>query len=259
MAALIRRHGGLPTLAPSMREIPLEENADALAFGEELRAGGIDVVVFLTGVGADALLGLLETRHPREEIVAALANCRVAVRGPKPMPVLRERGIRIDLKADEPNTWRELLAVLAEADCVADKTVAVQEYGQPNDEFNAELVRRGATLRRVPIYRWDLPEDTQPLLEAIRGTISGGHDVLLFTSAQQVHNVLQVAGSAGLKRDWLAAAQRVVAASIGPTTTQALQSIGLDADVEASPTKMGQLVKQALAEAPGILERKRGM
>jgi len=257
MAALIRRHGGEPTVAPSMREVPLEENADALAFGEELLAGRIDVVVFFTGVGARELLELLETRHERAAIVAALANCRVAVRGPKPVPVLRERGIRIDLKAAEPNTWRELLAALDDAGCVAGQTVAVQEYGLPNEEFNAELVRRGATLRRVPVYRWALPEDTRPLVEAIRATIAGGHDVLLFTSAQQMHNVLRVADSAGLKGDWLAVVGRIVVASIGPTTTEALQSAGLGADVEASPTKMGQLVKQALAEAPDILERKR--
>jgi uroporphyrinogen-III synthase len=258
MAALIRRHGGEPTLAASMREVPLEDNAEALSFGGELLAGRIDVVVFFTGVGTDALLGLLETRHHRAEIVAALASCRVAVRGPKPAPVLRQRGIRIDLKAAEPNTWRELLAVLDAADCISGKTVAVQEYGLPNEDFNAGLVLRGATLRRVPIYRWALPEDAQPLLDAIRATIAGQHDVLLFTSAQQLHNVLQVADSAELKQDWIASARGIVVASIGPTTTEVLQSAGLVADVEASPTKMGQLVKQALAESPRILERKRG-
>jgi uroporphyrinogen-III synthase len=257
MAALIRRQGGEPTVAPSMREVPLEANADALAFGEELLVGGIDVVVFLTGVGTRELLELLETRHDPAKIVAALANYRVAVRGPKPVPVLRERGIRIDLKAPEPNTWRELLAVLEDADCIAGKTVAVQEYGVPNEEFNAGLVQRGARLRRLAIYRWALPEDTQPLEDAIRTTIAGGNDVLLFTSAQQLHNVLQVAESAGLKREWLAAANRVVVGSIGPAMSDALRSAGLTADVEASPTKMGQLVKQTLAEAPGILERKR--
>ena len=52
MRSLIERHGGIATVAPSMREIPLDENRAALAFGEQLFAGQIDVVVFLTGVGA---------------------------------------------------------------------------------------------------------------------------------------------------------------------------------------------------------------
>jgi uroporphyrinogen-III synthase len=257
MRALIERHGGIATIAPSMRELPLEESTHAFQFAEALFAGGVDILVFMTGVGARALLEAVQTRFPRDDFFAALEKCCTIVRGPKPTAVLREWGVHIDRRAPEPNTWRELLAVLEDADCIAGKTVAVQEYGVPNEEFNAGLVQRGARLRRLAIYRWALPEDTQPLEDAIRTTIAGGNDVLLFTSAQQLHNVLQVAESAGLKREWLAAANRVVVGSIGPAMSDALRSAGLTADVEASPTKMGQLVKQTLAEAPGILERKR--
>ena len=252
MSSLICRHGGEPTVAPSMRELPLEENADAITFGEELLTGKIDVMVFFTGVGADSLLELLERRHSPAEIVVALAKCRVAVRGPKPVPVLRKRKIRIDLKAPAPNTWRELLVVLEADGCIDGRSVAVQEYGLPNREFNAELADRGASVRRVPIYRWALPEETEPLQNAIRATITGQHDVLLFTSAQQLVNVLQVAESAGLKDDWIAATRNLVIGSIGPTTTEALQSAGISADVEADPTRMGQLVQQTLSRAAEI-------
>ena len=40
MRRLIERNGGKPIVAPSMREVPLEENPQALAFGEQL-VGGI--------------------------------------------------------------------------------------------------------------------------------------------------------------------------------------------------------------------------
>jgi len=256
MATLIRRRGSEATVVASMQEIPLEENDDALAFGVELLAGEPDVVIFFTGVGAEALLNLLETRHPREEIVAALGNCRVVTRGPKPVPVLRQRGIRIDLRAPEPNTWREVLQVLEEHLNLAGQRIAVQEYGAPNERFHTELKQRGAHVRPVAIYRWALPDDTAPLLEAVRRTIDGRFDLLLFTSAQQIANVLSVAKSAGLKDDWIHAAGKVVVASIGPTTTAALESAGMTTDVEASPTKMGQLVRQAIAAAPEILAAK---
>ncbi len=39
MIQLIERHGGRPLVAPSMREVPLEENSDVLRFGERLLAG----------------------------------------------------------------------------------------------------------------------------------------------------------------------------------------------------------------------------
>ena len=36
MAELIRRHGGIPVVAPSMREVPVAENAAALEFVSQL-------------------------------------------------------------------------------------------------------------------------------------------------------------------------------------------------------------------------------
>ena len=57
MRSLIERHGAVPTIAPSMREVPLEENRDALAFAAELLAGQIQVVVFLTGVARNRIDG----------------------------------------------------------------------------------------------------------------------------------------------------------------------------------------------------------
>lgn len=56
MAELIRRYGGEPMIAPSMREIPLDQNRAALDFVSELERGKIDVVLFLTGVGIRTLV-----------------------------------------------------------------------------------------------------------------------------------------------------------------------------------------------------------
>ncbi len=51
MVTLIATHGGRATVAPSMREVPLESNAAAVAFADALIRGEFDVVVLLTGVG----------------------------------------------------------------------------------------------------------------------------------------------------------------------------------------------------------------
>src|SRR2546428_8881683 len=55
MARLIENHGGVGLVAPSMREIPLEDNSAALSFAADLFAGKFDVVIFLTEVGAPHL------------------------------------------------------------------------------------------------------------------------------------------------------------------------------------------------------------
>ena len=52
---LIRKQGGEPFVAPSMRETPLEENAEAIRFAESLLNGEFDAVILLTGVGTRML------------------------------------------------------------------------------------------------------------------------------------------------------------------------------------------------------------
>lgn len=249
MQSLIARHGGVATVAPSMREVPLEDNPAAWHFAGELLAGRVDVVIFLTGVGARALLEAVQTRFDRDEFLRALDRVTTIVRGPKPTAVLREWNVHIDHRAPEPNTWRELLGVIDGGVAVRDRVVAVQEYGEPNEELYRALEARGARLLRVPVYRWGFPADPQPLYDAVRAVASGEFDVLLFTSAHQVANVLQAAEQLGLRDAWLSAARRCFIGSIGPTCSEALQAAGLHIDLEASPPKMGQLVQQALAAA----------
>jgi uroporphyrinogen-III synthase len=247
MRSLIERNGGHATIAPSMREIPLDQNPAAFAFAEKLFAGEIDVVVFMTGVGARALLEALQTKYEPARFFEALAPCTIAVRGPKPVVVLREWGVRIDLKAPEPNTWRELLETLQHGNAIQGKRIAIQEYGQPNQLFYDAITAGGASMLAVPVYRWELPEDTAPLEAAVHATIAGQFDVLMFTSAQQLHHVQLVADRLGLKEAWRDAALKTFIASIGPTATETIEAEGLRADFEPSHPKMGTLVKEALA------------
>lgn len=256
MRSLIERQGAEATVVPSMRELPLDSNAAVFAFAELLMNGGVNVVVFLTGVGAKTLLEVVETRYSREEFLTALRTAQVAVRGPKPTAVLREWNVPIAVRAAEPNTWVELVAALDTAGAIPGKRIAIQEYGKPNPEFLEELRRRGAVVQPVPVYRWALPEDPSALHASIRDTIAGRFDVLLFTSAHQLDCVLEVAESAGAKDDWVQAAQSCVIGSIGPTASEAIREHGLPVDLEAQPTRMGQLVKAAIEMAPAILAAK---
>jgi uroporphyrinogen-III synthase len=250
MKSLIERQGGLATIAPSMREIPLDDNPAAFAFAEELLAGKIDVTLFMTGVGATALLESLETRFSRADLFEALEKTTIVVRGPKPTVVLRGWGVRIDHRAPEPNTWREVVGVFDASIPLKDRRVAVQEYGLPSVEMYHEFEARGATVLPVPVYRWALPIDTQPLKAAIQQTINGEHDVVMFTSAQQLSNVLQIAEEIGLRTEWLQSVNdRCLIASIGPTCTEALKAGGLRVDLEPSHPNMGSLVKEAIEQA----------
>ncbi len=258
MASLIRRHGGEPTIAPSMREAPLERHEPVFEFWKRLTAGEIDLIILMTGVGTQAMFEILTTRLSREDLIAGMNRHPVCIRGPKPAVVLRNWTVRIDYRAPEPNTWREVLTVIESEGVALDgKTVAVQEYGKPSTELYAGLRECGATVVTVPVYRWELPADLEPLKQAIRGTIDGDFDVLLFTSAQQAHHVLQVAEQLGLKDSWLAAANRCLIGSIGPTATETLLELHLKPDIEPEHPKMGPLVSEVMSKAPALLQSKR--
>ena len=258
MAALVTTYGGQPLTAPAMREVPLESNSDALQFADALMAGDVDIVLLLTGVGTRALLDVVETKHPREAFVAALARTKVVPRGPKPLAVLRELQIVPWAVVPEPNTWRELLEALdAQGAPMRGARVAVQEYGRENPELIDGLAARGAVVTRVRVYRYALPEDTRPLEAAADAVVRGDVDVVLFTTSAQVMHLEYVADSKGTLDQLKAGLRRTVVASIGPTTSEELRQEGLEVDLEASHPKMGFLVREAAEQAPDILRGKR--
>jgi uroporphyrinogen-III synthase len=263
LAKLITTYGGQPIVAPSMREVPLESNTEALTFARALLAGEFDMVIFLTGVGTRALLSVVETTHKRDEYIAALQRVKVVARGPKPVAALREMGITPAITAPEPNTWHELLRAFDDADkaslevSLRGARVAVQEYGVSNPELLVGLNERGAQVTRVPVYQWALPQDLGPLRAAIAAIAEGTVDVALFTTSVQAVHLFQVATEMKLDSAVRNGLIRAIVASIGPTTSEELQRWGIQADLEPSHPKMGYLVKEASEQASEMLRRKR--
>jgi len=260
MAKLIENYGGRAIVAPSMREVPLESNTEALAFARTLAANGFDMVIFLTGVGTRALARVVETIYPLEQFAEALRRVTVVARGPKPVAALKELGVPVAIAVPEPNTWRDLLRALDEKSDIAPlngRRVAVQEYGASNSELLAGLADRGAQVTRVPVYQWALPEDTGPLRAAVETIARGEIDVALFTTSIQVAHLLRIAREMNLERELRAAFARILIGSIGPMTSEELREQGLSADFEPAHPKMGFLVNEAAERGAALLEEKR--
>ncbi len=254
MGELIRRQGGQPFVAPSMREAPIENNTEAFAFAERLFRGEFDLVIFLTGVGTRALDKVLASRYPADKFAEALRKITIAARGPKPLAALREMKVPVAVTAPEPNTWHELLAALEGR---TESRIAVQEYGKSNGELLDGLRARGAEVTPVRVYQWDLPEDTAPLREAVHRIAEGRADVAMFTTSIQIPHLFRIAAEEGLSEAMQPALRRMAIASIGPTTTETLEEFGLQPDITPSHPKMGFLVKETAEQARAILEQKR--
>jgi uroporphyrinogen-III synthase len=249
IAELIRKQGGNPFVAPSMREIPLEDNAEAFRFAERLFAGEFDMAVLLTGVGTRQLARVLATRHPAGAFADGLRRITVVARGPKPAAALREMGLQPDIIAPEPNTWKE---VLRATEGRPERRIAVQEYGRSIPELVDGLRARGAEVTTVRIYQWDMPEDTGPLHDAARRLAAGEIGVALFTTAVQIQHLARAAREQGLEQAVLEGLRKCMVGSIGPTTTEALEEFGVHPAFEPSHPKMGILVLEAAARAPEL-------
>jgi uroporphyrinogen-III synthase len=256
MSRLIETYGGKPVHAPAMREVPLSSNPEALRFADALFEGKFDAMVFLTGVGARALSHVVEGVHPTEKFFEALRRVSVIARGPKPVAVLREWKVPVALTAPEPNTWREVLQAIDDNKLdLRGRQVAVQEYGVSNFELLEGLRERGAYVTAVPVYQWELPEDTAPLRAAVGEVIARRIDLALFTTSVQIHHLFQIAEQDGKKGALKAGMEHIVKASIGPTTSETLRSYGLVVDLEASHPKMGFLVKEAAEQSEALFQK----
>ncbi|MEO1497434.1 MAG: uroporphyrinogen decarboxylase [Planctomycetota bacterium] len=256
MRRMIERLGGEALVSASMREAPLTENADTIDFANRLIAGEIDAVVLLTGVGTRMLVEQVERHVGRERFLASLSDVPIVVRGPKPVAALRELGLKPTHRAPAPNTWRELLTTLDTELPVANLVLGLQEYGESNPSLIAGLEARGATVRRVRVYEWALPEDTGPLEENVRRLVAGQVDVLALTSANQLNNLFGVARRLGVVDELREGLRRTVIASIGPTTSEKLRQMELPVDIESSAGSMGRLVLEAAERCHGVRERK---
>ena len=258
MKKLISYHGGVPRVAPSMREVPDLKSPYVAEFADDLFSGNVDLLILMTGVGTRILSDMVIAESGEKEYVEALRATTLLARGPKPVAALRGFGLRPDITVSEPNTWRDILSTFDQRDMSLENLVVyVQEYGVSNEEFLDSLEKRGADVRRIPIYRWALPEDLDPLREAVRSISEGAEDCLLFTSSRQVSNLFEVAGVHERGAEFMEGIKKALICSIGPSTTETLKENGISVDYEPDSPKMGNLVREAARRSAALLEKKR--
>jgi uroporphyrinogen-III synthase len=241
LAELIQRRGGVPMLAPALQEVPDVDPQVVQSLLEEWRREPFQCCIFQTGVGTRALFSATDTAGSTRELKRLLADSIVAVRGPKPTAELNARQVRIDLKAPSPFTTDTLLTVLSDLS-LSNARILVQRYGATNQELASGLQARGARVQEIATYRWALPTNAQPLIDVLNAIATGKVDVVVFTSAVQMHNLYAVAEKMGNSQQLAGQLNRTIVASIGPVCSRALRSYGVNPQLEADPPKLGPLM-----------------
>ena len=240
-ADLVAKHGGRPLLAPALAEVPDVDRDTIARLVADIESHPPKVAIFQTGVGTRALFEATDALGLTGRLLALLAKIIVAVRGPKPTAVLRARGVRMDLSAQDPFTTAEVLEALAQTP-VAGERVVVQRYGVTNLELEEALAARGAHVIEIPTYRWALPEDTRPMVELMDALERRGVDAVAVTNAAQVYNLFDLAAKLGRADALRASLNRTLVASVGPVSSDALRKFGVAVGLESSPPKLGPLM-----------------
>lgn len=244
LAELVRRLGGTPVIAPSVREVPHQE--ETTRFVQELLTKRFSVIVVLTGAAASAVLREAERGGQLREALDAFEQATLVCRGPKPTAVMRRNGVQVDIIPEKPFTTKELLHAIEGVD-LAGRDVALLHYGERNTALSEALQARGARLGEVCPYEWALPENTEPLRALVRD-LSGQVEAIAFTSKIQVRNLFAVAAEMGVAEEIRAALNAdVIVAAVGPVCAEALKHERVLPDVQPADPKMGPLL-MALAD-----------
>ena len=241
-AELLRRRGATVVHGPCM-------DTQYLADDDDLRRATVDVidrppdmVVATTGIGVRAWLETAESWGLGPRLMAALGRSRILARGPKAAGVVLASGLPVWARS-ETEQMDDVLAKLL-ADGVAGRRVALQEYGMESPRFIAALEEAGATVVRVPVYRWRYPADTKPALTMVDGALNGRVDAITFTSAPAVRNLFMIAAEQAAADDLRRAFNNgLTAACVGPVCAQAARDEGVDVPVEPKVGRLGLLVR----------------
>jgi uroporphyrinogen III methyltransferase/synthase len=219
LAGRLRALGASVVEAPAIRIEPIAAELPDLA--------GFDLLCVTSPNGARRLLEIAGDAR-------ALAGPAIAAIGPGTADALRAGGIEADIVP--PRAVAESLVEALAQRPVRRALVARAE--QARDVLPDALRERGAEVEILALYR----TVAEPLDPAAHEAAAGA-DYVTFTSASAVRFYLEAAGS---PRD----GARVV--SIGPITSAALRTHGLEPDVEAAEHTPDGLLAALVADAAAV-------
>jgi uroporphyrinogen-III synthase len=180
-------------------------------------------------------------------LVEGLARATIVARGPKPVGALARRGLMQVKTVASPFTTAEVLATLATMP-VTGREVTVVHYGEHNEPIVTSLRTRGAIVRDLTVYEWQLPTDLAPLTSAIDAIIAGQIPIVALTSQIQLRHLLLVAGT---HRQALLNAlnTRAVVGAVGPTCAAQCHDAGIENVVVPDQPKLAPLLAAIAAAA----------
>lgn len=201
-----------------------------------------DVLLATTAYGVRRWFEVADAAGLGEDLLDALSDTAILVRGPKARGGIRAAGLNDVGMSAEETTESLIDEVLATRP--AGLTVAVQLHGFLNPSQLDRLRDAHDRVLTVEPYRWIEPDETDERVDRlIEAACNGGLDCITFTSAPAVHALFAAAEVRGRYEDLVdAMCGPVVAAAVGPVTAAPLVAAGIT-PIQPERFRMGALIR----------------
>ncbi len=225
LSAALEREGAEPVEAPT-----IEINLNSRVIGNVInRLGDFDWLVFTSANGVAAFYEAVSEKGLDSRVLAGLKICAI---GPATAHALASEGVRADLVPAEFSTEGILASLKGKR--IAGKSFLLLRADLATTELEDELERRGASVKRLSVYRTVLASKVDDeLKEKLAGS---GIDIIMFTSASTVKGFYNLMG-----KDFSSLGNPVIAC-IGPVTAAAAKKLGLKVDVAAEEHTIDGLI-----------------
>jgi uroporphyrinogen III methyltransferase/synthase len=230
LAERILELGGQPILFPT---ISIVDALDFKPIDDSIsRIHEYQWVVFTSVNGVEKFL---ERFQLIAQDIREMRGPKIAAIGPATAAALRQRGLKVDMTAQE--FVAEGLIKAFDKMEIAGTRFLIPRAEKARDILPETIAAAGAWVETVAVYRTEKPEDSD-IKSVVQSLIDGFVDAITFTSSSTVAHFVEIIG-ANRAADLLSG---VTVASIGPITSATARHLGIQVDVEAAQYTIEGLV-----------------
>jgi len=167
---------------------------DIASVTDQLITNPPEVFIAQTGQGVSWWMEQLSS-SVKEEFITSLSTSVIWSRGAKSTSRCRSFGLEVSWQAVS-ETARE---IADRCRSVAPGTrIAVQLVGTTRDLIVEALEQAGAEVVEMCVYRYQIPDDTQPAQRLLDATLAGEIDAITFTASPAIAHLREIARTCSL-------------------------------------------------------------
>jgi uroporphyrinogen-III synthase len=244
-AALFDRRGATVIHGPTIRTLPLDAETPLRQATDDIIARPPTALIANTGVGIRSWFANADSWGVGRALETALGMARIYARGPKAAGAIHSAGLAVVARA-RTERLSEITDLVLEQ-LIPGQRVVLQLDGSWASAETARLRQAGAEVITLPVYRWTLPDDTNPGRRLAEAVLAGRVQAVTFTAGPAIRNWMAIAAEAGIDmqlRDALTDGRTLVGC-VGPVCAEAAATEGLLSPhlVQPDAFRLGPLVR----------------